>query len=547
MKKKNFLYLLCLFLLAVSALLGCQKKEEVTAATENDEYLLSEDVEEMVIAVNLDSSEEELPFSSVLLNRSKFWGSLVFQGLLIADENINNVEKDLCEEYMISTDGKTYVFVLRDDVYWHDGRKLTTDDVVFSIETCLMAPEVNGYIKKGMQGIVGASEYENGERNHISGITINDNTITIRIEQQDNRFLGKIAQLAILPKHCLEDVSMEEFGSCDFWKMPVGSGPYKVVSNRDNKEAVLVVNKRYAGLLPKISRIRYVVLEDPENDEFDFAYTSNPEIIQKFQNRSGYTTVKTENLYYRYLYFNLDGREGENEGLLDNSKIRQALAMAIDRKEIVEELYKDTGVSINGGIPETDSWYNDHKRYDLEYDPDGAKELLKQEKFDFSKTLVLTRYHQDELSKRLLEEIAEDWKALGIKTEIQPIGVNETNKLWVEADWYDVGLKNLAAVDYSEWYNEYSSENQMWSVVLKERTAFDVLITALDNTKWAYERQKLYEEIQAMETEQVFKIPLVLIPQHIIYNTQTLYLPEMIFPNMNYYYDLNIYQWELLK
>lgn len=547
MKKKNFLYLLCLFLLAVSALLGCQKKEEVTVATENDEYLLSEDVEEMVIAVNLDSSEEELPFSSVLLNRSKFWGSLVFQGLLVADENINNVEKDLCEEYMVSTDGKTYVFVLRDDVYWHDGRKLTTDDVVFSIETCLMASEVNGYVKKGMQGIVGASEYESGEKNYISGITINDNSITIRIEKQDNCFLGKIAQLAILPKHCLEDVSMEEFGSCDFWKMPVGSGPYKVVSNRDNKEAVLVVNKRYAGLLPKISRIRYVVLEDPENDEFDFAYTSNPEIIRKFQNRSGYTTVKTENLYYRYLYFNLDGREGENEGLLDNSKIRQALAMAIDRKKIVEELYKDAGVSINGGIPETDSWYNDHKRYDLEYDPDGAKELLKQEKFDFSKTLVLTRYHQDELSKRLLEEIAEDWNALGIKTEIQPIGVNETNKLWVEADWYDVGLKNLAAVDYSEWYNEYSSENQMWSVVLKERTAFDVLITALDNTKWAYERQKLYEEIQAMETEQVFKIPLVLIPQHIIYNTQTLYLPEMTFPNMNYYYDLNLSQWELLK
>ena len=45
------------------------------------------------------------------------------------------------------------MFALRDDVYWHDGEKLTTEDVVFSIETCLKALEVNGYVKKGLQGI----------------------------------------------------------------------------------------------------------------------------------------------------------------------------------------------------------------------------------------------------------------------------------------------------------------------------------------------------------------------------------------------------------
>ncbi len=548
MKKKKSLWFLLSFLVIAAILSGCQKKNEsVLETTTGEEVVLSEETKEMVVAVNIDSPEEELPFASVLLNRSKFWGSLVFQGLLIADEDINHVEKDLCEEYTISADGKKYVFVLKDDVYWHDGEKLTVEDVVFSIETCILASQVNGYMKKGMQEIVGADLYESGEKNYIEGITIDDNSITIMIEQQDNRFLGRIAQLPILPKHCLEDVEPEKFESCDFWKMPIGSGPYKVVSNQDNKEAVLVLNRKYSGTLPKIQQIRYKVLENPETDYFDFAITSTPEKIKKYQNLSDYAVVKTENLYYRYLYFNLDGRNGENEGVLNNNKIRQALAMGIDRERIAQKLYGGTAEVINGGIPETDDWYHDGNKEKWKYNPVKAKEILQQEGFDFSKTLVLTRYNQDELSIQLLEEIASDWKTLGIKTKIWPIEVNETNKLWIDTDWYDVGLKNLAAVDYSEWYFEYSSENQMWSVVLDNRTVFDSHITALDNTKWAYERQKLYEEIQDMEAAQMLKIPLVIIPQYIVYNAKNLWIPEMVFPNHYYYYDLNISQWELLK
>lgn len=104
---------------------GCQTPENVqeTKTVVENKKVNTDEIKEMVIAVNVDSTTEELPFSSVLLNRSQFWGGLVFQGLLISKDNINNVEKDLCEEYTISPDGKTYVFILKDDVYWHDGEK----------------------------------------------------------------------------------------------------------------------------------------------------------------------------------------------------------------------------------------------------------------------------------------------------------------------------------------------------------------------------------------------------------------------------------------
>lgn len=547
MKRRSILIFSAVFLLITGCLAGCQTEKTEKVITEQTQADAEEDVQEMVVAVNVDSSTEELPFSSVLLNRSQFWGGLVFQGLLVSNDNINNVEKDLCEDYTISPDGITYVFVLKDDVYWHDGEKLTVDDVLFSIETCILAQEVNGYLKKGIQGIGGVKMFEKGQTDSIMGIDVDGNSLTIKLSKQDSRFLGVIAQLPILPKHCLENVPMEELGTCDFWKMPVGSGPYKVVENKDNKEAVLKLNMQYSGKKPKIEQIRYKVLENPETQEFDMTITSQPEVIKKFQEKEEYKTIKTGNLYYRYLYFNLDGRTGENEGLLQSQRVRQALAMALDKQEIANRIYRGSAMVIDGGIPESDGWYTQIEEPNLAYNPNRAKKILEEENFDFSKTLVLTRYNQDEISAKLLEYIAESWNELGIKTEIQPIGTNETNKLWVDTDWYDVGLKNLSAVDYSEWYYEYSSENQMWSKVLSDRYDFNVLTAALDDTKWAYEKKMIYQKIQQMEKEKVFKIPLMIVPQYVIYNSENLYIPTMEFPNFSYYFDLNMSQWKIIK
>lgn len=547
MKRRSILIFSAVFLLITGCLAGCQTEKTEKVITEQNQADAAEDVQEMVVAVNVDSSTEELPFSSVLLNRSQFWGGLVFQGLLVSNDNINNVEKDLCEDYTISPDGITYVFVLKDDVYWHDGEKLTVDDVLFSIETCILAQEVNGYLKKGIQGIGGVKMFEKGQTDSILGIDVDGNSLTIKLSKQDSRFLGVMAQLPILPKHCLENVPIEELGTCDFWKMPVGSGPYKVVENKDNKEAVLKLNMQYSGKKPKIEQIRYKVLENPETQEFDMTITSQPEVIKKFQEKEEYKTIKTGNLYYRYLFFNLDGRTGENEGLLQSQRVRQALVMALDKQEIANRIYRGSAMVIDGGIPESDGWYTQIAEPNLAYNPNRAKKILEEENFDFSKTLVLTRYNQDEISAKLLEYIAESWNELGIKTKIEPIGTNETNKLWVDTDWYDVGLKNLSAVDYSEWYYEYSSENQMWSKVLSDRYDFNVLTAALDDTKWAYEKKMIYQKIQQMEKEKVFKIPLMIVPQYIIYNSENLYIPNMEFPNFSYYFDLNMSQWEIIK
>lgn len=548
MKRKKVSISLFLLLLFSMLLMGCQNDTDksVLGETEETEEILSEE-DELLVAVNVDGSVTELPFENVWMNRSKFWGGLIFQGLLIADENISNVAPDLCEEYIISTDGRKYTFILKENLLWHDGKILTTEDVIWSIETFLKVQETNGYIKKGLQGILGAEEFERGETVHIRGIEINGNDITITLKEDDASFLSSIGQLAILPKHCLEDVTIEDFSSCDFWKNPVGSGPYKIVENIDNKEAVFVVNKHYSGKIPAIKQIRYKVLEYPGTDNFDFTITSDPVTINRYSQNAQYKVVKSNNLYYRYLIFNLDKRTGDNEQLLKEPKVRRALMLALDKERIIKEIYKGAALTLDSGIPANDSWYIIKDAEDVGYNPKLAKELLQQVEFDFDKTIILTRYSMDDLSEKLLDEVAECWRSLGIKVEIIPIESDSTNKLFVEADWYDIALKNLSAVDYTEWYYEYSSENQLWSQILYNRKEFDTLINSINHSSYANELKMLYSEIQKMENKLVYKIPIAIVPQYVIYNQEHVYIPEKEFPNLWFYFDLDLADWSIKK
>ena len=546
-KIRNIIRVIILLMCSIFAS-GCAadsgKEAQIPTETVEAEWAEESPEEEMIFAVNVDGSADSVYFQNVWLNRSQFWGGLVFQGLLIADGNVANVKPDLCEEYIISPDGKNYVFRLKDNIYWHDGEELTVEDVIWSLECCIKSSYVNGYIQKGLKNIEGVTEFKEGLTEHISGLSVKGKDITIRLSERDGRFLSSIAQLAILPKHLLQNIPIEEIETSDFWKQPVGSGPYKVENVNDGIEGILVANENYAGEIPQIKRIRYRLLDNPKTDPFDFAITSNAETVNKFLNDKRYEVRQTNNLYYRYLMFNLDGRSGERSKLLQKQEVRQALVIALDRKAILKKIYGEAAVAINGGIPRMDSWYVAKDADLISYDPQRALQMLKEAEFDFEETLVLTRYHQDELSVKLLEEIASYWNAIGIKTEIIPTSETMTDKIWKDTDWYDIGLKNLSAIDYTEWYYEYSSENQLWSVIL-QRTEFDGIMNELNMAAMAKEKNKLYRQIQELESQLVYKIPLCILPQYVIYNDEKLEIPDIEFPNMWFYFDLDIADWKV--
>ncbi len=544
-KRCGYRILLALLLLAGQLLSGCGAGI-LSAGEDRQETVLLDGTEELLVAVNVDGTSPELVFESVWTNRSKFWGTLLFRGLLMADENINHVTTDLCEQCAVSPDGLSYVFTLQSDVLWHDGEPFTPQDVVWSVEACLKAQETNGYVRKGLQQIKGVRQFLEGKAASISGLEIKGQDLTIRLEEKNDSFLACIAQLAILPKHCFKHIEAENIYASDFWKMPVGTGPYRIVSN-ENNEAVFVLNENYTGKKPAIKQIRYKVVDAKAPEDFDFTLTSDPDTISRYRKEADYEVIRTNNLYYRYLLFNLDCRTGENEGILENKKVRQALMYGLDRRSMINNLYGGTALNMDCGIPEFDSWYVKKDDDAVGYRPAQARRMLEEAGFDFDKTLVLTGYDTDELSVRLLEEIAACWKVIGVKTEILLSNSYTTDKLFADADWYDIALKNLAAVNYSEWYYEYCGDNVLFSEIMGKHNGFDELLERLDDAKWAYEKNELYREAQSLENELVYKIPLAVVPQYVIYRRTKLEIPEMKFPNMWYYYDLNLSQWKIIS
>ncbi|MBR5579006.1 MAG: ABC transporter substrate-binding protein [Lachnospiraceae bacterium] len=538
---------LMLFFLSLMLCLTACNKEIVMAPMElkEKESVSGEESRPLRVVVNLDEGSDELILENAWLNRSRFIGGLLFRGLLIAEENINNIQPDLCSEYTISPDGLTYVFRLKDNIYWHDGNKVTLEDVKWSIETCLLSPSVNGYLKNGLQRIEGSKEYEAGKASSLSGLMIKDEHLIIRITERDDSFLSELAQLAILPSHYFKGMETSEIEVSDFWQSPIGNGPYKFKERISNKEIILEANQEYDGDLPLIKEISCVVLDNPKEEYFDFGMTSDPEIVEKYRKDSRYRVVRSNNLYYRYLMFNVDGNSGKLGSLLKNTRVRKALIQGLDRQSIINDIYKDTAVVLDTGIEKDSSWYLETKTYRTDYDPESAKAILEEEDFDFEEPLVLTRYHHDEISVRLLEAVADCWRKLGIKIEIIPINPGDTDKLWTETEWYHVALKNLAAVDYSEWYYEYSSDNHLWSNILKDRTEFDQLIHSLNRSNWAYQRNEVYLQLQRLELSCVYKIPLASIPQYVIYNKEHLEIPLEEFPNLWYYFDLDIEDWKV--
>ena len=104
-KRCGYRILLALLLLAGQLLSGCGAGI-LSAGEDRQETVLLDGTEELLVAVNVDGTSPELVFESVWTNRSKFWGTLLFRGLLMADENINHVTTDLCEQYAVSPDGR---------------------------------------------------------------------------------------------------------------------------------------------------------------------------------------------------------------------------------------------------------------------------------------------------------------------------------------------------------------------------------------------------------------------------------------------------------
>ena len=281
---------------------------------------------------------------------------LLFDGLTAHDRE-NNVIPSLAESWDFDEVINTYTFHLRSDVTWHDGEPFTASDVKFTIEA-IMAPE---------NGSENAPNFEDVEE-----ITAEDDyTVSFRLSAPNVAFLDYMT-MAILPQHLLEG---EDFQTSDFFRSPVGTGPYKLSNWDVGQSIVLEKNESYFKGAANIDRIIFKIVPDDnaqavqlESGELDLALL-DPKNAQNFQNKDGFACYDLKTSDYRGILFNF-----WNDYWTENRDIIPAVCYAIDRQAIVDAVLLGQGMPAYGPLQR--NIYNNEDVEHYDYNPEKAKSVL---------------------------------------------------------------------------------------------------------------------------------------------------------------------------
>lgn len=288
---------------------------------------------------------------------------LIFNSLVKKNEKYDYVP-DLASDIKRADDGLSYTFTLRDGVTFQDGKPLTSDDVKYTIDTVLGS--TSGKAASFFEG-TGASK-----QGFITGVEAPDpKTVIIRLRTPWLGLLSNLVPIAIIPK--------EKDSAASQKTHPLGTGPFKFVSYDSAQQIMdLEANQNYWEGAPKIGALRVRVIEDASALEHELQSGGvtiaplptnlTPDALKSLGNDQKLQVMQFNGANIVYLGFNVQSPP------LDNVRLRQAIAYAIDRETIIRDLLLGQGKVAHSIIPE-ESWaYSPGQKYS--YDPEKAKQLL---------------------------------------------------------------------------------------------------------------------------------------------------------------------------
>ena len=165
-------------------------------------------------------------FESPARDQQSLYPYMVFDTLMYWDGTNSEHVPALATEWSNNEDYTEFTLTIRDGVKWHDGETLTAEDVAFTIEYYIANPNSSG--ARRFQYVEGYDALKNGEAEHLSGMSVEGNVITLKLAKSYPLFLSGVYSTMILPKHLLGNMAWADIDSSDFWKKPIGCGAYRI-------------------------------------------------------------------------------------------------------------------------------------------------------------------------------------------------------------------------------------------------------------------------------------------------------------------------------
>lgn len=369
----------------------------------------------------------------------------------------------------VSADQKTYTFKLRDGIKFTDGKPVTAHDIVFSYEI-LLSDDYQGRSKGTVDPIATVK-------------AIDDMTIEITTKEVFAPFLFGSASVPPLPKHILKDVPVADMAAHDFWKTPVGAGPYTLQEWRSGQYTLLQRNPDYwevgepgvkdGTVGPYIETLRLRVIGENntaiaalEAGELGFMDSVDPGQVDRLKAdmKDKLDAYDWNRMGYGYQTFN-------NDKFPTNIKeVRQALSYALNREDILAGILDGHGTVPPGFVPPI-HWVFDSSVKGYPLNPAKAAELLEQAGFKKNAQGVLEKDGQPLLIKYaatkghpLIDGIAlqsqKDWEALGAKVELIMVDFNTLLDRHMKPGDFNVSFSGLGfSADPHFSFEGYHSRN----------------------------------------------------------------------------------------
>ncbi|MCU0568871.1 MAG: ABC transporter substrate-binding protein [Oculatellaceae cyanobacterium Prado106] len=446
-------FVLCLVVLMTLPLAACDISQFRTQASQ---------VPQLVVSTLSDPKT----FNSIVSEESSSNAviGLMYSGLLDSNGITGELEPGLAESWEISPDQKRITYLLRDGLKWSDGQPLTVDDIVFYYNDILFNEKIPSS---------SADIFRVGEKGLFPTVRKVDDRRVEFASPEPFAPLLRFAGGSFLPRHALEKYVKETdsqgnplilsvWGTDTNPKEIVGSGPYVLKRYQPGERIIMERNPYYwkkdtqGNQLPHIEQFVYQVLGSTDTSLSQFraggldVESITPEyfaLIKREEERGNFTIYNGgPALSSLFLTFNLNQGRRNGKPVVDPIKsrwfntleFRQAMAHAIDRPTMINNIYQGLGVPQHSPIYIQSPFYFSPEQglptYD--YNLETAKELLKSAGFKYNDQnqlvdadgnrvrFTLTTNAGNKIRESTGSQIKSDLAAIGIQVDFQPIAFN---------------------------------------------------------------------------------------------------------------------------
>lgn len=395
---------------------------------------------------------------------------------LVTLDEAQNVQPSLAHSWEVSEDNLQWVFNLREDVLFSNGRPLTADDVVFTY-TRMLDPETGSGNAWKLGGVADIS-------------ALDDYTVVFTLETPNPSLLTKLGTDKTVGIIAREDV---EAGTIN--TQPIGTGPFMIADFQPGIRLLLERNPNYwQEGLPYLDAVEIRIISDESvrrtaliTGDVDWVISVPAQAVAELKERDDVIVDEVAAGAYWYIGVNL------NSGPLNDVRVRQAIAYAINRDQIAEVATFGNAQVTQDPIPASSAWAMGYAPY--EQDLAKARELLNEAGYAEGFEIEIMPNTQLEESIRIAQMMQAQLGPLGIRTSIRALEWAE----WLEEQGegnYDTYVCSWnVLVDPDDFFYAQHRTGQVFNFTGYSNPSVDELLDQGRVTQEPAERMEIYAEI----------------------------------------------------